>query len=191
MTPDTHNITIQPEITPNPNSLRFMLDRKILDQGTVEMKDATQAPRSPLAQKLFQLDEVRSVFLGPDFVTVTARNGINWEVLAPRVIETLRAHLAAGETILHGPPDAAAPETDPGGHSEVEQGIIRLIEEEIRPAVAMDGGDVVFAGYRDGVVMLQLRGACAGCPSATMTLKMGIERRLKEEFPEIVSVEPV
>ena len=182
-TADANNITIQPEATPNPASMRFVIDRPVLEAGTAEIVDAAQAECSPLAKKLFALAGVSGVFLGPNFVTVTAGNA-NWQELRDAVMEQIRAHYASGEAALEGQGD-----TDVEGLGETEQGVLRVIEEEIRPAVAMDGGDVVFDSFKDGIVYLRLRGACSGCPSAVFTLKMGIERRLKAEFPEIVSVE--
>lgn len=187
---DYADIMIRPEPTPNPASVRFVLNCPVLEGGTAEIRDAATArARSPLAAKLFGLAAVEGVFLGTNFVTITAGPGVEWNSLAASVIDLVRAHMAAGEPVLIGAPDPA-PE---GSHdeSEVAQGVVRIIDEEIRPAVAMDGGDVVFSHFENGVVYLQLRGSCHGCPSALMTLKMGIERRLQEDFPEIVAVEAV
>ena len=184
-TSDASNIMIRPEPTPNPASMRFVLDRPVLESGTADFPDRAAAERSPLALRLFGLAGVNGVFLGPNFVTVTAADA-SWPHLRSQVMEALRAHFAMGEATLIGEGEAQAE-----GSGQIEQGIIRVIEEEIRPAVAMDGGDVIFDSYEAGVVRLRLRGSCSGCPSALFTLKMGIERRLKEEFPEILSVEAV
>jgi Fe-S cluster biogenesis protein NfuA len=189
-TADRQTIVIRPEPTPNPASVRFVASCAVLEGGTADIKDAASArERSPLAARLFGLAAVNGVFLGANFVTVSAEPGVDWNSLAASVIDILRGHLSAGEPVLIGEPDAAPA----GAHdqSEVAQGVMRIIDAEIRPAVAMDGGDVVFDSYQGGIVYLQLRGSCHGCPSSLMTLKMGIERRLQEEFPEIVAVEAV
>lgn len=184
-TSDSSAIMIRPEPTPNPASMRFVLDRPVLESGTADFTCAEEAENSPLALRLFALEGISGVFLGPNFVTATSE-GANWSELRQQVIDAIREHLSMGEPVLIGASDAQAE-----GGSDVAEGIIRVIEEEIRPAVAMDGGDVVFQSYDNGIVRLRLRGACSGCPSALFTLKMGIERRLQEEFPEIVSVEAV
>ena len=185
-TSDQNQLAIHPEITPNPASMRFVLDRAVIENGTADFTSMAQAERSPLALRLFMLGGgVSAVFLGPNFVTVTAE-GADWTTLREAVMNAIRAHFASDAAVLTGTSEAQVESS-----SETEQGIIRVIEEEIRPAVAMDGGDVVFGGYENGIVHLHLRGACSGCPSAVFTLKMGIERRLKEEFPEIIAVEAV
>ncbi|MCL5271491.1 MAG: NifU family protein [bacterium] len=183
-TSNIKNVKISPEPTPNPASVRFLLDQPLLESGTADLADATQAARSPLAQRLFALDDVSAVFLAPNFVTVTAGGETDWSELAPKVMAEIRDHYQSDEPSLVGEPDAVGE-----GEGDVAKGILRVIDEEIRPAVNMDGGDVTFGGYENGIVHLFLRGACSGCPSARMTLKLGIERRLKEEFPEIKAVE--
>jgi Fe-S cluster biogenesis protein NfuA len=184
-------LQIYPEATPNPASVRFVLNRPVLEEGTAEFKTAEAAEgRSPLAAKLFMLAAVRGVFLGSDFVTVTAAAGVDWNNLAASVIDTIKAHCDSGEAALVGAPDPA--ESAPAGEkSAIAEAIEKIIAQEIRPAVAMDGGDVVFREFRDGVVYLSMRGSCHGCPSALMTLKMGIERRLQEDFPEIREVKAI
>jgi Fe-S cluster biogenesis protein NfuA len=170
--------------------VRFVVNRVVLEHGSAEILDAkAAAARSPLAAKLFVLEGVTSVLLGAYFVTIGAQPGVNWRALAGLVMETMREHLSSGRPTLTGAPDA--PPSGARDQDEVARGIMRVIDEEIRPAVAMDGGDVVFDEYRDGIVRLHMRGSCHGCPSAAMTLKMGIERRLQEKFPEIVAVEAV
>ena len=185
-TAKSNPIQVHPEATPNPASMRFVVAQRFLPSGTVEFTDAAKAARSPLAQPLFALAGVKGVLIGPNFVTVTASPEANWTALMEKIIPIIQAFVAGGEPAVSGKGEASR-----AGLSEVEAGIIRVIEEEIRPAVAMDGGDIIFGGYEKGIVSLHLRGACSGCPSSLMTLKMGIERRLKEEFPEIVSVEAV
>ena len=180
---------IRAEVTPNPASMRFILNRPVIEDGTAEFTDPIQAGRSPLALRLFALRPVGGVYLGPNFITVTAE-GADWSVLREQVVAVLREHFESGQPALAGGGEGPAA-GEGSALSEVEEGIIRVIEEEIRPAVAMDGGDVVFVKYEDGIVYLRLRGACSGCPSAVFTLKMGIERRLKQEFPEIAAVQQI
>jgi Fe-S cluster biogenesis protein NfuA len=182
------NIQIRAEATPNPASMRFILDRPVLEDRSAEFTSTMQAESSPLAMRLFMLPMVTAVFLGPNFITVTAEDG-DWATLREQVLSAIRAHFESGQPVMLGGGDGASTETTSA--SEVEAGIIRVIEEEIRPAVAMDGGDVVFVAFKDGIVHLRLRGACSGCPSAVFTLKLGIERRLRDEFPEIQAVEAV
>lgn len=184
---DSTNLAIRAEVTPNPASMRFILDRPVLENG-VEFTDPAQAERSPLARRLFALATVAGVYLGPNFITVTAERA-DWTALRDQVIAAIQAHFATDEPVLLESPNGPPASTEEV--SEIVAGIIRVIEEEIRPAVAMDGGDVVFVSYEDGVVYLRLRGACSGCPSALFTLKMGIERLLREEFPQIRAVEAV
>jgi Fe-S cluster biogenesis protein NfuA len=181
-------VEIQLEFTPNPNTLKYALNRRILITGAEYYKNAEEAEQySPLALKLFQLEAISAVMLGPDFVTITLSNQDNLRELNRSVLATIREHLEAGETIAI-PRD----ETDHADESDVERRIRELLENEIRPAVAMDGGDITFEGYDDGTVYLFLKGACAGCPSATMTLQMGIETRLRDilgdDFKEIVPI---
>lgn len=184
---ETNPVKIRAEVTPNPASMRFILDCPVLEEGTAEFTSPAQAERSPLALRLFTQRGVSAIFLGPNFITVTAEHG-DWAVLRDPVSAAIQAHFASGQAALEGASDGAGAAVST---SEIEAGILRVIEEEIRPAVAMDGGDVMFNRYENGIVHLHLRGACSGCPSAVFTLKMGIERRLKEEFPEIVGVQAV
>jgi Fe-S cluster biogenesis protein NfuA len=184
MATNANEVTIYPEPTPNPASVRFVLDRRIMPSGTVDMPDSSQADKSPLAQRLFALPGVKGVLLGPDFVTVTATPETDWEELSEAVIPQIQEYIATGEPVYTGQTESSA-----AGKTDIEAGIIQVIEEEIRPAVAMDGGDIIFGGYENGIVHLHLRGSCSGCPSSLITLKMGIERLLKEKFPEIVAVE--
>ena len=183
---DAPEVFIRPEPTPNPNSVRFVVDRPLLPGGTAEFPGADQAENSPLARRLFAIDEVDRVLIGPDFVSITSE-AVDWATLGERVMETIREHVASGEEAVAGGADAVAIEAK----TETERGIMRVIDQEIRPAVAMDGGDIIYGGFENGVVHLHLRGSCHGCPSSMMTLKMGIERRLQEEFPEVQAVEAI
>lgn len=173
------------ERTPNPQSIKWVLSKEIVPAGeTANFRTRVGAEVSPLAARLFALDGIESVFLASHFVTVTKREELAWTDLAQGVVDAIKAHVASAEPAL-GP--AFQPESDaPTG--SVEERIKAILENEIRPAVAMDGGDVVFAGFHDGVVEVVLQGSCAGCPSSTATLRFGIEARLRDEIPEVSRV---
>jgi len=173
------------ERTPNPQSIKWVLSKELLPSGvSANFQSPVDAQVSPLAARLFAIPGVARVFLAGNFVTVTKREELEWTDLAEPVVEAIKAHLASGEEAL-GPAFEAGPELP---ESEVIQRIRDILEKEVRPAVAMDGGDVVFVGYRDGIVEVALQGSCVGCPSATATLRFGIEMRLKEAIPEVVQV---
>jgi Fe-S cluster biogenesis protein NfuA len=182
---------IETEQTPNPATLKFLPGRNVMGAGTADFTSAEAAERSPLAQRLFQVEGVTGVFLGTDFVTVTKADGKTWQVLKPAILGIIMEHFAANRpAILEGTAaSGAAPES--GEESEIVTQIKDLLETRVRPAVAQDGGDIIFQRYEDGVVYLHLQGSCAGCPSSTATLKMGIENMLKHYVPEIVEVRAV
>jgi len=183
---DMTDISITTEFTPNPNSLKFNVNVPICTHGTVHFASKAEAGKSPLATKLFEIGHVKEVMIGPDLVTVTRDESIqSWNALIPRVTEAIREFIACGK-----PSPKACEKCADVMHpkSEVEKKIIEIMNEQIRPALARDGGDAVFCGFEDGVVKLHLKGACSGCPSATMTLKMGIEAYLKEYIPEVKEV---
>ena len=179
-------IEIRTERTPNPASIRFVVERILLEKGSADLNKPEKAEASPLAKRLFALGDIKGVFIGRDFITVTVKDGVDWNAIGNQVLEIIREHLASGEPTYEGDIEEIN-----ANLSETAKGILRVINEEIRPAVAMDGGDIIFGGFEDGIVSLHLQGACHGCPSSTMTLKMGIERRLQEEFPEVKSVEAI
>jgi Fe-S cluster biogenesis protein NfuA len=182
-------LMIVAEPTPNPNSVKFKVNRVLLDGLGREFASSTEAECSPLARELFLINGVSSVYIGGDFVTVSMGAENIW-AMRPLVEGTIETHLAAGKPVIANlaMPTGPAPIE---GLSMIEMGIMRVLDTEIRPAVAMDGGDIVFSSYKDGVLKVHLRGACHHCPSATFTLKAGIESRLKREFPEILCVEAV
>ncbi|MEO0399028.1 MAG: NifU family protein [Pseudomonadota bacterium] len=198
---------IQTEDTPNPQSLKFVPDQAVLgldDRGRpavgVDFPSAAAAEGvSPLATALFDIKGVVGVFLGPDFVTATKADDIDWSHIKPAVLGVIADHLAAGLPVMSDtaptPEASAATPLDDyeGEDREVVEQIIELIDTRVRPAVAADGGDIVFKHYepRTGVVFLSMHGACAGCPSSTYTLKAGIENMLKHYVPEVAKVEPV
>ena len=180
------NILITTEFTPNPNSLKFNVSVPICAHGTVHFASKAEAGKSPLAAKLFEIEHIKEIMIGSDLVTVTRDEKVkSWSALIPRVTKTIREFLICGKT---SPKvcEKCADATNPG--SAIEKKIIEIMDEQIRPALARDGGDAVFCGFENGVVKLHLKGACSGCPSATMTLKMGIEAYLKEHIPEVKEV---
>ena len=187
---------IQTEQTPNPATLKFLPGREVLASGTANFAEAAAAARSPLAQSLFAVDGVVGVFFGTDFVSVTKEDAREWYLLKPALLGVIMEHFTAGRPVLL---DDAAGDADPngGGHSddgedsEVVSQIKELLDTRVRPAVAQDGGDIVFRGFEKGVVYLHMQGACSGCPSSTATLKMGIENMLRHYIPEVVEVRPV
>jgi Fe-S cluster biogenesis protein NfuA len=174
------------ERTPNPNSIKWVLGSAITPPGvTAHFEAAPSTDESPLAARLFELDGVLAVFLASNFVTVTKRPELEWTEIAQPVVDAIKLSLADGGEALGPAFEVAARDAD---GDEVVQRIRRILEDEVRPAVAMDGGDIVFAGYRDGIVELYMQGSCSGCPSSTATLKLGIEARLREEIPEVQEV---
>jgi NFU1 iron-sulfur cluster scaffold homolog, mitochondrial len=178
----TEDIQISAETTPNPNTLKFVVNRQLLKSGGVDFPDKEKAKGSPLAVKLFEVASVRGVFVGTNFITVTKSEDIPWKDLALNVTDLIRESLQSGlhvdEEIIHEQKDM-----DP-----IERKVRDILDREIRPAVAMDGGDILFKRYIDGVVTLHLRGSCSSCPSSVMTLKMGVENRLRSVIPEIKEV---
>lgn len=181
---------IQTETTPNPATLKFLPGTGIMPEGTADYRSAAEAANSPLARRLFDIDGVEAVFLGADFVTVTKGSGVDWHVLKPSILGAIMEHLMAGLPVIEGA-DAAAQEEYSEDDAEIVAQIKELLDTRVRPAVAQDGGDIVFRGYDDGVVYLHMQGACAGCPSSTATLKHGIENMLRHFVPEVNEVRPV
>jgi len=179
---------IQTEPTPNPATLKFLPGRAVMEQGTANFADRAGVERSPLAQRLFGLPGVAGVFLGADFITVTKDAGAEWHQLKPSVLGAIMEHFTAGQPVfLAGAVDEVADEVE----DEVVLQIRELLETRVRPAVAQDGGDIIFDHYEDGVVYLHMQGSCSGCPSSTATLKAGIENMLRHYVPEVVEVRAV
>jgi len=182
---------IETEATPNPATLKFLPGQEVMGaRGTADFADAADAARSPLAEALFALPGVARVFLGSDFVTVTKTDDADWQSLRPQVLGQVMEHWMAGRPVLLEHAEDAEEETDPADAEIVAQ-IKELLDTRVRPAVAGDGGDIVFRGYRDGVVRLHLQGACSGCPSSRATLRHGVENMLRHYVPEVVAVEQV
>ena len=181
----TLKIDIWAEITPNPHTLKFNVSTALLPTGTINFTDKERAKNSLLASELFAIENVLGVMIGPTFVTVTKAPAADWQPMVEPITKKIKELLASGKELfsLAGQTVHAT-----GNESEVEQRIKDILDTEIRPAVAMDGGDVTFYSYEDGVVTLHLQGACSSCPSSIMTLKMGVENRLKQAIPEIKEV---
>lgn len=183
---------IETESTPNPATLKFLPGREVMGAaGTADFASLASAARSPLALALFDLPGVSRVFLGWDFITITRNDEVSWQTLKPQVLGVIMDHFVAGRPVVEGGDAGLLEEdVDPADQEVVEQ-IKELLDTRVRPAVAGDGGDIVFRGFRDGVVRLHMQGACSGCPSSTATLKYGIENMLKHYVPEVVAVEQV
>lgn len=184
---------IQTEATPNPATLKFLPGRTVLGEAdAIEFRDRAESEGSPLAARLFEIDGVTSVFLGSDFISVTKGEG-EWQHLKPAILGAIMEHYLSGEAMTDGDPqqfdgvnESYAPEDE-----ETVKTIKELLDTRVRPAVAQDGGDITFQGYRDGVVFLHMRGACSGCPSSTATLRHGIENLLRHFIPEVQEVRPI
>ena len=185
-----NNFQINAEMTPNPNTLKFNVGRVLVESGSLNFPDKEKARGVLLAETLFNIENVLGVMVGHDFVTVTKRPEAHWPALVQPIIEKLKVLLSSGQALLPvGSAGAvAASEGHAGGNSEIEQKIRAILDAEIRPAVAMDGGDITFYGYENGIVTLHLQGSCSSCPSSIMTLKMGVENRLKSLIPEVREV---
>jgi len=182
---------IQTEATPNPATLKFIPGKTVLADGTADFRDAGDAGASPLARRLFDIDGVKGVFLGSDFISVT-KDQTEWQHLKPMILGAIMEHYLSGADVVA---DDGANDVEVGNYHPKDEEIVKtikeLLESRVRPAVAQDGGDITFSGFRDGVVYLHMRGACAGCPSSTATLRHGIENLLKHFCPEVQEVQPV
>lgn len=181
---------IQTEATPNPETLKFIPGEPVMPRGTANFTSAEEALHSPLAQALFRIPHVEGVYLGRDFISITKSAETAWSVMKPEILTSIMEHYVAGRPIiLEGEANESGEQAD--GLSGIEKEIKELIDTRVRPAVAQDGGDIIYKGFEDGVVLLELHGACSGCPSSTITLKNGIENMLKHYIPEVERVEAV
>lgn len=183
---------IQTESTPNPATLKFLPGQTVLEIGTADFPNIEAAEKSPLAKRIFATGQVTGVFFGTDFVTVTKAEAADWQHIKPAILGAIMEHYQSGAAVMDGEAQAA------GGHAEhtgengdIVRQIKELLDTRVRPAVAQDGGDITFHGFDRGVVYLHMQGACAGCPSSTLTLKMGIENLLRHYIPEVIEVRPV
>lgn len=181
-----NQVYVSLEFTPNPNTLKYSVNQQLLDKGAVNLVKKEDAElRSPLASKLFDVPGICGVMIGKNFVTVTKTEEGDWDVVHKSSSSIIEKHLTQNEAVLN---DVAPQDAHKGGSSEIENKIREILDNEIRPAVAMDGGDITFEKFESGVVYVYLQGACSGCPSSTATLKMGIETRLREAIPEVNEV---
>jgi Fe-S cluster biogenesis protein NfuA len=184
---------IQTEATPNPATLKFLPGRTVLASGTLEVLDKTQAAQSPLAERLFDIAGVGGVFLGSDFITVTKTES-DWPQLKPAILGAIMEHFMSGAPIMVSGTSAPVGEADEffePADADTVATIKDLIETRVRPAVANDGGDITFRGYKDGIVFLAMKGSCSGCPSSTATLKHGIQNLLRHFVPDVTEVRPI
>ena len=187
---------IQTEATPNPTTLKFLPGRPVLPEGVLDIPSAADAAKSPLAERLFSVPGVAGVFLGGDFITVT-KSDAEWQHIKPAILGAIMEHYMSGAPLLtdgSAGSDEAADERDEFFNDEDAETVATikdLIETRVRPAVANDGGDITFRGFKDGIVYLNMKGSCAGCPSSTATLQHGIQNLLKHFVPDVVEVRPV
>jgi Fe-S cluster biogenesis protein NfuA len=182
---------IQTEATPNPATLKFLPGRPVLESGTLDIANREAAAQSPLAQRLFDIPNVGGVFFGSDFISVTKTDG-EWQQIKPAILGAIMEHFMSGAPLVAANAEqAATDEFFDEGDADTVATIKDLIETRVRPAVAGDGGDITFKGYKEGVVYLHMKGACAGCPSSTATLQHGIQNLLRHFVPDVVEVRPV
>lgn len=179
---------IQTEPTPNPATLKFLPGTVVMSHGTADFADSSRASGSPLATRLFAIDGVSSVFLGTDFISVAKADAADWQVVKPQVLSAIMDHFNSGDPVINPGAEADAASGDDDG---IVMQIKELLDTRVRPAVAQDGGDIIFRAFEDGIVYLHLQGACSGCPSSSATLKHGIENMLKYYVPEVMAVQAV
>jgi Fe-S cluster biogenesis protein NfuA len=183
---------IQTESTPNPATLKFLPGRNVLDAGTADFPSVEAAGKSPLASRIFAVGGVSGVFFGTDFVTVTKDADIDWNHVKPAILGAIMEHFQSGQPVLSSEDAGASGHAvHDGPDADIVNQIKELLDTRVRPAVAQDGGDITFHGFDRGIVYLHMQGACAGCPSSTLTLKMGIENLLRHYIPEVLEVRPV
>lgn len=182
---------IQTESTPNPATLKFLPGQTVLDLGTADFPSAEAAEKSPLAKRIFAAGDVTGVFFGADFVTVTKAEAVEWQHIKPAILGAIMEHFQSGAAVISGEGAAGGHAAHTGPDGDIVRQIKELLDTRVRPAVAQDGGDITFHGFDRGVVYLHMQGACAGCPSSTLTLKMGIENLLRHYIPEVLEVRPV
>ncbi|MCP5432945.1 MAG: NifU family protein [Alphaproteobacteria bacterium] len=181
---------IETQSTPNPATLKFLPGRAVMAEGVLDIADAQGAEASPLAERLFAAGPVSRVFLGPDFISVTLEDG-DWTQAKPAILGAIMDHFLAGDPVLRADAALSGHDAYEGENAEIVEEIKEILDTRVRPAVAQDGGDIVFHAFRDGIVYLHMRGSCSGCPSSTLTLKRGIENMLKQYVPEVAAVEAV
>tara|TARA_B100000674_G_scaffold493098_1_gene514607 strand:+ start:732 stop:1295 length:564 start_codon:yes stop_codon:yes gene_type:complete len=183
---------IQTEYTPNPQTLKFLPGKVVMEDGTAFFQNLEEGSNSPFAKRLFGIDGVEGVFFGSDFITITKSQSIDWQVMKPLILGSIMDHYNSGEetinkTEINLNTSLESKESD----TDIVKQIKELLDTRVRPAVAMDGGDIIYDSFKDGIVYLHMQGACSGCPSSTATLKMGIENMLKHYVPEVQEVRPI
>ena len=183
---------IQTEQTPNPQTLKFLPGKVVMEEGTAFFQNVEEGSNSPFAKRLFELEGVEGVFFGSDFITITKNQSLDWQVMKPLILGSIMDHYNSGDVTINNQKknDDTSLKVDENDTDIVKQ-IKELLDTRVRPAVAMDGGDIVYDSFKDGVVYLHMQGACSGCPSSTATLKMGIENMLKHYVPEVQEVRPI
>ena len=183
---------IQTENTPNPQTLKFLPGKVVMDEGTAFYQNVEEGSNSPFAKRLFEVDGVEGVFFGSDFITITKSQTIDWQIMKPLILGSIMDHYNSGDNTIN---EIKKKENNSLQSDENDTDVIKQIKElldtRVRPAVAMDGGDIVYDSFKDGIVYLHMQGACSGCPSSTATLKMGIENMLKHYVPEVQEVRPI
>ena len=184
---------IQTEQTPNPQTLKFLPGKVVMSEGTAFYQSINEADESPFARRLFAVDGVEGVFFGSDFITITKNDGYDWQVMKPSVLGGIIDHYNSDDMTVEKTDNKESEKSLEKNEddSEIVKQIKELLDTRVRPAVAMDGGDIIFNEFDDGIVYLKMQGACSGCPSSTATLKMGIENMLKHYIPEVQEVRPV
>ena len=183
---------IQTEQTPNPQTLKFLPGKVVMEDGTAFYQNKDESTNSLFAKRLFNVDGVNGVFFGSDFITITKDQSIDWQVMKPLILSAIMEHYNSGdETIVKSTAKENTSLESNENDSDIVKQIKELLDTRVRPAVAMDGGDIIYDSFKDGVVYLHMQGACSGCPSSTATLKMGIENMLKHYVPEVQEVRPV
>tara|TARA_B100001564_G_scaffold353295_1_gene361993 strand:- start:322 stop:888 length:567 start_codon:yes stop_codon:yes gene_type:complete len=184
---------IQTEQTPNPETLKFLPGRVVMTEGTAFFQNIEEATNSPFAKRLFNVDGIKGVFFGSDFITITKSENTTWEILKPIALGAIMDHYNSDDETLISEEKTKGKESlkSDSSDSDIVKQIKELLDTRVRPAVAMDGGDIVYQNFEDGIVYLHMQGACSGCPSSTATLKMGIENMLKHYVPEVKEVRPI
>ena len=181
---------IQTERTPNPATLKFLPGCPVMETGTANFTGAGETERSPLATSLFGVDGISGVFFGADFITVTKSDDKDWDIMKPQILGAIMEHFQSGKAVVEESSDSKSAE-ESGTENEIDRQIKELIDTRVRPAVAQDGGDIIYKGFENGVVYLHMQGACSGCPSSTATLKHGIENMLRYYIPEVTEVQAI
>ena len=184
---------IQTEQTPNPQTLKFLPGKVVMDEGTAFFQSIEKTSNSPLAKRLFGVGGVTGVFFGSDFITITKNDSLDWQVMKPDLLGAIMDHFNSEEPTIKNETNEDGKKSllENSNDSDIVKQIKELLDTRVRPAVAMDGGDIIYDSYKDGIVYLHMQGACSGCPSSTATLKMGIENMLKHYVPEVKEVRPI